>query len=783
MNRTDANSIALRSLRAILAATPSPTIEVAGKTVHLEAEPLPTIGWPRSEQGTSDTVVGLDESRDGPWPPAVRIACSWEGGGTILRAEASPWRNSNLASHHQASLVILAPGEVKLLRVIISNQLAEAKDGQTAPIITWASVRSRPGDPPGQSRKLNDQLLALLESSGLPTTSGPSMIEVCEVRIPDGSIDPSPREAFDRALHLALLQLPFMGWDKSVAEGTPLFVPDLSGPSPSWERPASVDAKRAGVYMLPGGVREYKKTLDELLGHLADGPMPIESFEQFFRERFGIGRKSPLGNYRSFLLATGLVALEGGTIRLTSSGTDYLIERDPVQLFEYLDTRFTGLLETLVITEKLGPSSLNETSDRLRSLLGVTWQTNMQPMIRRNWLLSLGLVSREADGDIVTELGRTILNGRAEDVAAIVTALDKAPLPSPTSEQEEPLAEERAVEATTRVDLTPDVVRPHLGKLRFPKRVLDSACAALSCGSHLLLVGPPGTGKTELAMALGQAAFAEGFCEGIRPSTASADWTTFETIGGYALEPTADGQALLFRPGVFLQAVEANQWLLIDELNRADVDRAFGELMTVLSGKTATLPYRDAGDRPISIGKDGEPGAPREGLSHPLPSSFRLIATMNTWDKTSLFRLSYALQRRFAILHVGLPDDESYAEILRSAAEAAEFEDPLPSEVTSRVLALFSRKGLLAHIDLGPAIGLEVVRYLRRRRGAPEAITEAFGLYVLPQLEGLGRQAALDVRSVLRNELGGWVPPAALQELEERFAELHPERYDFEAKG
>lgn len=197
--------------------------------------------------------------------------------------------------------------------------------------------------------------------------------------------------------------------------------------------------------------------------------------------------------------------------------------------------------------------------------------------------------------------------------------------------------------------------------------------------------------------------------------------------------------------------------------------------MTVLSGKGSVLPNKDAAERPISVGRDGDPTAPREGWSHPLPSTFRLIATMNTWDKTSLFRLSFALQRRFAILHVGLPDDESYAGILRSAAEAAGFDEPLSDDVTSRLLVLFSRKGLLEHIELGPAIGLEVVRYLRRRRGVPESMLEAIGLYVLPQLEGLERQAARAVRSILRKELGGWTSEAALAELEERFTELHPE--------
>jgi MoxR-like ATPase len=198
-------------------------------------------------------------------------------------------------------------------------------------------------------------------------------------------------------------------------------------------------------------------------------------------------------------------------------------------------------------------------------------------------------------------------------------------------------------------------------------------------------VGPPGTGKTELALCLARAAQTEGYCAGLFTSTASADWTTYETIGGYALEKSG---SLAFRSGVFLRALEQWQWLLIDELNRADIDKAFGELMTVLSGKGADTPYLGAGDRPIGI-------RPEPTRSHVMPKTFRVIATMNLWDKTSLFRLSYAVQRRFAIIHVAQPDAATYAQLLHQEATRSWLEPPLATSVTSRLVELFGPERLL----------------------------------------------------------------------------------------
>jgi MoxR-like ATPase len=88
-------------------------------------------------------------------------------------------------------------------------------------------------------------------------------------------------------------------------------------------------------------------------------------------------------------------------------------------------------------------------------------------------------------------------------------------------------------------------------------------------------------------------------------------------------------------------------WLVIDEFTRAQIDAAFGSLLTTLGGQrapTLAVPTEDGGEQHV-----------------PLPRDFRLIGTLNSFDRHFLNQMSEAMKRRFAFIDI-LPPGRAAAE-------------------------------------------------------------------------------------------------------------------------
>jgi hypothetical protein len=107
---------------------------------------------------------------------------------------------------------------------------------------------------------------------------------------------------------------------------------------------------------------------------------------------------------------------------------------------------------------------------------------------------------------------------------------------------------------------------------------------------------------------------------------------------------------------------------------------------------------------------------------------------MNVFDKSLLFEMSFALMRRFAFVEVPSPRREDFETLIDQQVEG----DEAAAVVAKQLLAL--RVPELK--DLGPAVFMDLARFVRERRALAEPepgelAFEAFYSYLLPQFEGI----------------------------------------------
>lgn len=247
---------------------------------------------------------------------------------------------------------------------------------------------------------------------------------------------------------------------------------------------------------------------------------------------------------------------------------------------------------------------------------------------------------------------------------------------------------------------------------------------AILSAPAVILVGPPGSGKTTLLRQVVDRIVTDpktfGFGvgpAGVEWSAAEENWSTTDLVGGQ----TIDGSELRFRPGRVLSAIAASKWLVIDEVNRADMDRIFGGLLTWLSGQDVTLgpvsptigsPQVELGwstSNLCSVENEQLLTAPEIGagpVRYMAGTEWRLLGTYNALDAQRVFRFGHALGRRFLRVPIPAADAERFRTAL--LAQGSGLTEPL----LDAVVAIYAAHLANSLTTLGPALFLRMADYI-----------------------------------------------------------------------
>lgn len=266
-------------------------------------------------------------------------------------------------------------------------------------------------------------------------------------------------------------------------------------------------------------------------------------------------------------------------------------------------------------------------------------------------------------------------------------------------------------------------------ELFFSNEKIDHAITLLTSKKNIILQGPPGVGKTFFAKRLAYAILGRKDQSKVAMVQFHQSYAYEDFLQGY--RPTVDGGFEL-KNGIFytfcMQAqkdAENDYFFIIDEINRGNLSKIFGELMML-----------------IECDKRGEEfGLPLTYASGPnnkfhIPENLHIIGTMNTADR-SLAMVDYALRRRFCFIDLDPAfEEQKYQKFLVQAGAETAF----VKEMTKKVAELNIRIEQDKNLGKGFLVGHS---FFCPRKGVMPNV-EWFGCLVRSEVEPLLKEYWFD---------------------------------------
>ncbi|HEX7520872.1 MAG TPA: MoxR family ATPase [Acidimicrobiia bacterium] len=271
--------------------------------------------------------------------------------------------------------------------------------------------------------------------------------------------------------------------------------------------------------------------------------------------------------------------------------------------------------------------------------------------------------------------------------------------------------------------------------------VVDLLLASIAVGGHALLEGVPGTAKTLLANAMSRALGVSFHRVQFTPDMLPSDLTGTMTLRG---------QELVFRPGPVFSSL-----LLADEINRTPPKTQAALLEAMQEGQ-------------VSV----------DGVSHPLPDPFLVVATQNPIEYEGTYPLPEAQLDRFLVkIDVVYPSPTDEVAILRLAHRGV---TPITLDDVTAVAGADDLRAVRADVDATTATD-EVIDYIsqivRRTRELPSIELGASPRAAVHLLAASKASARLSGRTFVTPDDVSWMARPVLRHRLILRAEAELERY------